>query len=151
MAQPAGWYSDPSGLPARRWWDGKQWTDQIQPGGAPIPPPNGFFPPVPPTGPPVPSYASTSTATSASAGAVRENTTALRSEPPGPPPPHPEVPAAPFTMPPVDAPPASPSASPSVVPSSEDGLTRQQRTAGFIGLALIAVLVLALTAIILLA
>lgn len=27
----AGWYPDPAGSPAQRWWDGNQWTDQLQP------------------------------------------------------------------------------------------------------------------------
>jgi uncharacterized RDD family membrane protein YckC len=27
---PAGWYPDPSGDPGQRWWDGSQWTDQVQ-------------------------------------------------------------------------------------------------------------------------
>lgn len=28
---PAGWYADPSGQPAQRWWDGAQWTEHTQP------------------------------------------------------------------------------------------------------------------------
>ncbi|MEU4420245.1 DUF2510 domain-containing protein [Actinoplanes sp. NPDC024001] len=35
---PAGWYADPSGLPALRWWDGREWTSHLQPGGAAMPP-----------------------------------------------------------------------------------------------------------------
>ncbi|MBG0562538.1 DUF2510 domain-containing protein [Actinoplanes aureus] len=35
---PAGWYADPSGLPALRWWDGREWTAHLQPGGAAMPP-----------------------------------------------------------------------------------------------------------------
>lgn len=28
---PAGWYRDPSGLPAQqRWWDGRGWTDHLR-------------------------------------------------------------------------------------------------------------------------
>jgi hypothetical protein len=27
---PAGWYSDPSGSGAVRWWDGMQWTEHVQ-------------------------------------------------------------------------------------------------------------------------
>jgi len=27
----AGWYPDPAGSPAHRWWDGARWTDQLQP------------------------------------------------------------------------------------------------------------------------
>jgi hypothetical protein len=32
---PAGWHLDPTGQPTMRWWDGRQWTDQL----APMPPP----------------------------------------------------------------------------------------------------------------
>ncbi|GAA2877878.1 hypothetical protein Acy02nite_61890 [Actinoplanes cyaneus] len=56
-AQPAGWYADPSGLPATRWWDGQQWTDHLQPGAAVLPPTaglGGYFPQVAPSGPLVP-------------------------------------------------------------------------------------------------
>ena len=28
---PAGWYTDPSGQPGQRWWDGASWTHQTQP------------------------------------------------------------------------------------------------------------------------
>ena len=28
---PAGWYPDPDGKPASRYWDGNQWTDQTRP------------------------------------------------------------------------------------------------------------------------
>jgi hypothetical protein len=37
----SGWYPDPNGLPAQRWWDGTAWTEH----SAPIPP---AFPPPPP-------------------------------------------------------------------------------------------------------
>ncbi|MEU4695094.1 DUF2510 domain-containing protein [Actinoplanes sp. NPDC023714] len=48
---PAGWYADPHGLPALRWWDGREWTSHIQP-GAPATPPAAPFPSVPfPAGP----------------------------------------------------------------------------------------------------
>ncbi|WP_203682812.1 DUF2510 domain-containing protein [Actinoplanes siamensis] len=56
-AQPAGWYADPSGLPAIRWWDGQQWTDHLQPGAAALPPAaglGGYFPAAAPSGPLVP-------------------------------------------------------------------------------------------------
>jgi hypothetical protein len=46
---PAGWYADPHGLPALRWWDGGEWTSHIQPGGAATPPP---MPPAIPLTPP---------------------------------------------------------------------------------------------------
>ncbi|MFP7760729.1 DUF2510 domain-containing protein [Marisediminicola sp. LYQ134] len=26
---PAGWYTDPLGLPQLRWWNGSSWTNQI--------------------------------------------------------------------------------------------------------------------------
>lgn len=35
---PAGWYADPSGLPALRWWDGREWTSHVQPGVPATPP-----------------------------------------------------------------------------------------------------------------
>ncbi|GAA2701795.1 DUF2510 domain-containing protein [Actinoplanes palleronii] len=56
-AQPAGWYADPSGLPATRWWDGGQWTDHLQPGVAVLPPTaglGGYYPAAAPSGPLVP-------------------------------------------------------------------------------------------------
>jgi hypothetical protein len=28
-----GWYSDPNGMPANRWWDGNGWTEHLQPTG----------------------------------------------------------------------------------------------------------------------
>ena len=37
-AVPAGWYADPSGLPALRWWDGREWTSHVQPGAPATPP-----------------------------------------------------------------------------------------------------------------
>ncbi|MHB8218775.1 MAG: DUF2510 domain-containing protein [Acidimicrobiales bacterium] len=29
---PAGWYSDPGGGPLRRWWDGRGWSEYLEPG-----------------------------------------------------------------------------------------------------------------------
>jgi Protein of unknown function (DUF2510) len=29
VAPPAGWYPDPSGQSAHRWWDGNRWTDHV--------------------------------------------------------------------------------------------------------------------------
>jgi hypothetical protein len=34
---PAGWYTDPSGQPGQRWWDGASWTQSTQP--TPVPQP----------------------------------------------------------------------------------------------------------------
>lgn len=39
---PAGWYPDPEGRPASRYWDGLQWTDQTRP-QAPQPAPAMAF------------------------------------------------------------------------------------------------------------
>lgn len=33
---PPGWYPDPSGQPVHRWWDGFQWTSQVQPWPTPL-------------------------------------------------------------------------------------------------------------------
>jgi Protein of unknown function (DUF2510) len=46
-----GWYTDPGGSPALRWWDGNQWTDHTQP----IAPPRVVAAPIAP--PPVPQTA----------------------------------------------------------------------------------------------
>lgn len=51
---PAGWYADPSGLPAQRWWDGGQWTSHVQPAATAVPPPvtpAGDYASMPPSGP----------------------------------------------------------------------------------------------------
>ncbi|MEV0900858.1 DUF2510 domain-containing protein [Actinoplanes sp. NPDC049802] len=111
MSQPAGWYADPSGLPAQRWWDGGKWTDHVQPGGTPTPPPNGFFPPVPPTGPPAPGPHTPAPAdpedaplyAARPASAQQGGLPLLSESRPASPAPHPEVPAAPYAMQPVDA------------------------------------------------
>ncbi|MBB2946847.1 hypothetical protein FB565_006615 [Actinoplanes lutulentus] len=50
-APPAGWYADPHGLPALRWWDGQEWTSHIQPGATATPP---VIPAAAPSGTPVP-------------------------------------------------------------------------------------------------
>lgn len=48
MSTPAGWYPDPSGAAAARWWDGAQWTPHTQPGAAAQAPaphvPSGYAP-----------------------------------------------------------------------------------------------------------
>jgi hypothetical protein len=41
-AIPAGWYKDPAGSSALRWWDGTRWTDSLQ---QPTPPPAPVFTP----------------------------------------------------------------------------------------------------------
>lgn len=33
MAQPADWYTDPSGRYQHRYWNGSQWTNQVSSGG----------------------------------------------------------------------------------------------------------------------
>ncbi|MFF2372253.1 DUF2510 domain-containing protein [Agromyces sp. NPDC058110] len=35
---PAGWYPDPSGAPAQRWWDGAAWTEHSAPGATTLRP-----------------------------------------------------------------------------------------------------------------
>jgi hypothetical protein len=189
MTQPAGWYGDPSGLPAQRWWDGRQWTDHVQPGGTPTPPPNGYFPPIPPSGPAapgphtvapddpeqVPLYATQPPATQPSAAqspaaqpsaaqspaaqpsaaqpaASRQHSGphALPENRPAAPPPHPEVPAVPYSMPPVDAVARQTAFSIAVSPEPDsERAAGWRRIAGPVSLALIAALVLALVAIIL--
>jgi hypothetical protein len=159
MTQPAGWYADPSGLPAQRWWDGRQWTDHVQPGGTPMPPPNGYFPPVPPSGPAAPGPHTVTPddpeqvplyATQPAASLQNGGPHALGENRPFPPPPHPEVPAAPYSMPPVDAVAQQSAFSIAVAPEADSGRAAGwRRIAGPVALALIAALVLALVAIIL--
>ncbi|MDI6097081.1 DUF2510 domain-containing protein [Actinoplanes sp. NEAU-A12] len=163
MTQPAGWYADPSGLPAQRWWDGRHWTDHIQPGGTPMPPPNGYFPPIPPSGPAAPgphtvapdNPETTQLYATQPAGQQHGGLPVLPESPPAAAAPHPEVPTVPYTMQPVDAVsrqlgftaaqiPAAPAETP---PPAAPGW---RRTAGPAALALIAAIVLALVAIILL-
>lgn len=38
-AAPAGWYTDPSGQPGERWWDGANWSMSTRPTPQPDPPP----------------------------------------------------------------------------------------------------------------
>jgi phosphate starvation-inducible membrane PsiE len=35
VTAPAGWYADPHGAPALRWWDGANWTDHLATTGGP--------------------------------------------------------------------------------------------------------------------
>jgi hypothetical protein len=44
-APPPGWYADPQGHPAERWWDGTRWTEHFKP--VQLPPSNapGVLPP----------------------------------------------------------------------------------------------------------
>jgi uncharacterized protein YxjI len=46
QAPAPGWYADPTGQAAHRWWDGQQWTDHISSGGA-----QAAAPQVPPSPP----------------------------------------------------------------------------------------------------
>lgn len=39
MAKRAGWYPDPWGGTDKRWWDGSQWTENVQ---SESPPPNEY-------------------------------------------------------------------------------------------------------------
>jgi hypothetical protein len=41
MLPPAGWYRDPGGGPAHRWWDGSRWTGHVL---APPAPPGAVEP-----------------------------------------------------------------------------------------------------------
>jgi len=36
---PAGWYPDPEGGQAERWWDGTKWTNRTSASSAAVPPP----------------------------------------------------------------------------------------------------------------
>ncbi|MEX1365516.1 MAG: DUF2510 domain-containing protein [Nannocystaceae bacterium] len=62
-AVPPGWYPDPSGAPAMRWFDGRQWTPQtaamgsVPMGGMPAQPQQGYgHPPQQGYGQPQPGY-----------------------------------------------------------------------------------------------
>jgi hypothetical protein len=48
QAPQPGWYADPSGLPAYRWWDGQAWTEHISSAQPPTPvAQQSFFAPTP--------------------------------------------------------------------------------------------------------
>ena len=49
MVQQAGWYPDPWGQAARRWWDGQQWTSNVD--GAASPGATAQVPQAPPAAP----------------------------------------------------------------------------------------------------
>lgn len=159
MTQPAGWYADPNGLPARRWWDGTQWTDHIHPGGDPTPPPNGYFPPVPPSGPAAPGPHTSAPAdpekaplyaTRPAASRARGGPYPLTENRPAGPPSHPEVPTEPYAMPPVDAVAQRSAFSIAVAPEPDEARNAGwRRLAGPVALAVIAALVLTLVAILL--
>jgi Domain of unknown function (DUF4352)/Protein of unknown function (DUF2510) len=51
---PAGWYSDPDGSGAQRYWDGVQWTEHRRPAAAAPPPPGAGKHAAPPTEPVAP-------------------------------------------------------------------------------------------------
>ncbi|HVE97836.1 MAG TPA: DUF2510 domain-containing protein [Mycobacteriales bacterium] len=54
---PAGWYDDPSGQHAKRYWDGTSWTEQVSSGEAgaavstPVPIDDSYFAPTPASAP----------------------------------------------------------------------------------------------------
>ena len=48
---PAGWYPDPEGGAAPRWWDGSRWAPAAPPGPPPMPVPPSPVPPSPGGGP----------------------------------------------------------------------------------------------------
>jgi uncharacterized protein YxjI len=55
QAPAPGWYADPTGQAAHRWWDGQQWTDHVSSGGAQAAAPQA--PPSPPAAAPQPAPA----------------------------------------------------------------------------------------------
>ena len=71
MSTPAGWYQDPNDESLQRYWDGAQWTDQVQSRQQPVPPTPGV--PPEPGVPPTPSAP-----TAASGGSVA--TAGIRTE-----------------------------------------------------------------------
>ena len=96
---PAGWYADPYGLPALRWWDGREWTSHVQPGAAATPP---VVPAAAPAGSPLPGAHTVSPAEPAlTAPSVTAPAGASRT-----------APAPAFAMQPVDAVPARPGGRP---------------------------------------
>ena len=58
--QPAGWYSDPTAQYSYRYWNGQQWTNQVNSGGATVTDPHPMgddiakAPPAPGTAAPTP-------------------------------------------------------------------------------------------------
>lgn len=66
MAQPADWYTDPTGRYQHRYWDGYQWTDQVSSGGPSAIDPNPLDPTAAAT-PPAPGSRATQAAPQAEA------------------------------------------------------------------------------------
>ncbi len=49
QAPAPGWYADPTGQHAHRWWDGQQWTDHVSPAPAAEPQPQQYQQPQQPS------------------------------------------------------------------------------------------------------